>query len=322
MIGKAIYTLITDVTDGVGATIGTRCYPMTAPQGAEYPLVTYEPSSPQPSDNKEGPSQLDTQNVEVVIYTRKFSEGEDIASQLRAMFDRFGGMVSTVPIQSVQFENQSYEHYPEIDLFAIVQVFKFRIVRDASVVVKGLPLEQLTLDRLDDVDTTGVTDGQVISYDDDTSTWVASDAAATLVDLTDTNIDDPIDRQVLSYDEATGEWINDGAGSISIPVFNETNDEIEPGRPLTATGSQGDRITVSPYENAHDELRFVGIAGETIPARSNGHATVYGEIRGLDTSNFDVGDFCIQLKALTRLFTRTAFSSGRTPTTARSCAPS
>jgi len=267
MIGKAIYALIIDTDNGVGDTIGTRCYPMTAPQGAEYPCVTYEPSPPQPSDTKHGPSTLDVQPTEVVIYSRKFSEAEDIASTLRAMFDRYSGTVATVPIQSVQFQNQSYEHYPEIELYAIVQQYQFRLPRDLSVVITGEPLEALNLERLANV-----------------------------------TINDPIDRQTLAYDEASGEWINDGAGSISIPVFNNSNDDIVPGRPLSAVGAQGDRISVEPYQTAYGPLRFVGIAGETIPGRSNGHATVYGEIRGLDTSNFPVGTLLYPLEGVNATF--------------------
>ena len=304
MIGKAIYSLIIDTENGVGDTIGTRCFPMTAPQGSEYPLVTYEPSPPQPSDTKHGPSTLDVQPAEVVIYSRRFSEAEEIASTLRAMFDRYSGTVATVAIQSVQFQNQSYEHYPEIELYAIVQQYQFRLPRDLSVVITGSPLEELNLGRLADVDTTGATDDQVLTYDAATNSWGPEDAStvAALDDLTDVTINDPIDRQTLAYDEATGQWINDGAGSISIPIFNNLNEEIVAGRPLSAIGAQGDRISVEPYQTAYGALRFVGIAGETIAARSNGHATVYGEIRGLDTSNFPVGTLLYPLEGVNENF--------------------
>jgi hypothetical protein len=240
----------------------------------------------------------------VVIYSRKFSEAEEIASTLRAMFDRYSGTVATVAIQSVQFQNQSYEHYPEIELYAIVQQYQFRLPRDLSVVITGSPLEELNLGRLADVDTTGATDDQVLTYDAATDSWGPEDAStvAALDDLTDITIDDAIDRQVLAYDEATGQWINDGAGSISIPVYNNLNEEIVAGRPLSAVGAQGDRIKVEPYQTLYGALRFVGIAGENIPARSNGHATVYGEIRKLDTSNFPVGTLLYPLEGVNENF--------------------
>jgi len=157
---------------------------------------------------------------------------------------------------------------------------------------------------LADVDTTGATDDQVLTYDAATDSWGPEDAStvAALDDLTDVTIDDAIDRQVLAYDEATGQWINDGAGSISIPVFNNLNEEIVAGRPLSAIGAQGDRIKVEPYQTSYGALRFVGIAGENIPARSNGHATVYGEIRGLDTSNFPVGTLLYPLEGVNENF--------------------
>lgn len=129
MIGKAIYSLLTDNARPVYDYIGTRCYPMTAPQGAEYPLITYEPLTPAPSDTKSGPSELDEQSVEIVIYSRKFSECQNIASEVRTLLDRYSGTIATVVIQSTQFTNQSAEHYPEIELHAVVLTFKFRLPR-------------------------------------------------------------------------------------------------------------------------------------------------------------------------------------------------
>lgn len=63
-----------------------------------------------------------------------------------------------------------------------------------------------SLNDLTDVDTTGVTDGQVILYDDGTSTWIVGDAAASLVDLTDTTIAGPANRHGLMHDGT--DWKN------------------------------------------------------------------------------------------------------------------
>ncbi len=139
MIGKAIYSLLTDQARPVGQAIGIRCYPLTAPQGSAYPCITYEPTSPSPSDTKSGPSQLDMQSVEIVIYSRKYSECETIANDVRTMLDRFFGTVATVGVQSIQFTNQTTEHYPEIDLHAIVQMYNCRIQREGEV-YQGKPV--------------------------------------------------------------------------------------------------------------------------------------------------------------------------------------
>ena len=287
--GKAIYYLLAN-NAGVSA-ITTRIYPEVAPQDAAAPFIVYRITSVSPDDTHDGPATIDEVRLEVICVSDTYDQAADMGSVSRVALDRVYGTYNTVNVESIQFDDVAIYVRDQPRQYGQELTFTIRVKRDDVQIATGSPIEDITLGRLADVDTTGVTDGQVISYDDATSTWVASDAAATLVDLTDTTIDDPIDRQVLAYDEATGQWINDGAGSISIPVFNETLEDIERGRPLTATGSQGDRIAVSPYSNIYEELRFVGIAGESIPARSNGHATVYGEIRGLNTTNFEIGDF-------------------------------
>ena len=63
-----------------------------------------------------------------------------------------------------------------------------------------------TLAGLTDVDVTGVTDGQVLKYDEDNDEWIpANDQSATsLGNLDDVSITTPADREALIYDGGNG----------------------------------------------------------------------------------------------------------------------
>jgi hypothetical protein len=79
----------------------------------------------------------------------------------------------------------------------------------------------LALDDLTDVDTAGVTDGQVIKYDSATHTWKpgtggGGSSVTALDDLTDVNAPSPSNGQVLTYNSSTHEWIS--AAVPQVPV--------------------------------------------------------------------------------------------------------
>lgn len=72
---------------------------------------------------------------------------------------------------------------------------------------------------LDDVDTTGATDGQLLGYNGTTHKWVpvtgGGGGATTLAALTDTSISNPTAGQGLVYNATSGKWENGTIGSAS-----------------------------------------------------------------------------------------------------------
>jgi hypothetical protein len=73
--------------------------------------------------------------------------------------------------------------------------------------------ENLALDALSDVDTTGVADGDALVFDTATTSWVPGSVAIdALDDINDVNITTPADGQVLAYNSGT--WENQ---PITIP---------------------------------------------------------------------------------------------------------
>lgn len=67
------------------------------------------------------------------------------------------------------------------------------------------------LSELHDVNTSSATDGQVLTFDQASGTWVPQDAsggAANLTELGDVAITTPADGEVLTYNVVTGKWEN------------------------------------------------------------------------------------------------------------------
>lgn len=73
--------------------------------------------------------------------------------------------------------------------------------------------ENLALDALSDVDTTGVADGDALVFDTATTSWVPGSVAIdALNDIADVTITTPADGQVLTYNSGT--WENQ---AVAIP---------------------------------------------------------------------------------------------------------
>lgn len=67
--------------------------------------------------------------------------------------------------------------------------------------------DNIELDDLSDVDTTGVVDGDALVYDTATTSWVPGSVAIdALDDINDVVIDTPADGEVLTYNQ--GNWEN------------------------------------------------------------------------------------------------------------------
>jgi len=67
--------------------------------------------------------------------------------------------------------------------------------------------ENLELDALSDVDTTGVADGDALVYDTATTSWAPGSVAIdSLNDINDVNITTPANGEVLVYSD--GDWVN------------------------------------------------------------------------------------------------------------------
>lgn len=75
-------------------------------------------------------------------------------------------------------------------------------------------------------------------------------------------------------------------------VLNNTASKITNGSVVGFSGAANGRVTASPYlaNSSTQPLYFIGVLTMDIPAGEEGYATVYGYVRDLNTSAWNVGD--------------------------------
>ena len=185
--GKAIYYLLKN-NDTVSA-ITTRIFPEVAPQDADAPFIVYRLTSVSPDDTHDGPAVIDEVRFDVICVSETYDQAADMGGAARAALDRVYGTYSGVNVESIQFDDVNVYVRDQPRQYGQELTFIVRVKRDDVQIATGSPIEDLTLDRLADVD-------------DD--------------------ITDAIDRQALVYDEATSQWIADGVGALVIPVKTGT----------------------------------------------------------------------------------------------------
>jgi hypothetical protein len=256
-VGKAIYYLLAN-NAGVSA-ITTRIYPEVAPQDAAAPFIVYRVTSVDPDDTHDGPAVIDEVRVEVICVSTSYDQAADLGGVARVALDRVYGTYNTVNVESIQFDDVSIYVRDQPRQYGQELTFIVRVKRDDVQIATGSPIEALNLWRLADVDD---------------------------------EIVNAIDRQALVYDEATSQWIADGVGQVVIPVRNSYRDDaLTVGQVVKAVGAQGDRIKVELFDPAVDDSKtLVGVISEQIAGGADGHAQVYGELRNINTDDFEVGD--------------------------------
>ena len=287
-VGKAIYYLLNNSTD-LEAVVGTRIFPEVAAQDTALPFAMYSVISNEPSDTHSGPSLLDVAQVDVVLYNTSYTGCVDMGVYVRAALDRVTGTYNGVNVQSCQYNSEVIDFDEYKRAYVITQSYDVRISRTEFEIAQGTPVTGALLGDLYDV-TDNATTGQVIIKQAD-GTWAGGDAAGALGDLTDVASDvtsEAIDRHALVYDEDSGEWIPRYPGEIR--VINQSGETLLKGQLATATGAQGDQVVVQPYNSQDDWRYLVGIATEEMAHGESGHVITLGEVRGLDTDQFNVGD--------------------------------
>lgn len=238
-VGKAIYYLLTNASD-VTEIVGTRIFPEVAQQDADLPYIVYNVSNNEPSDTKKAPSKLDTADVEVNCFATNYSQVIDMGVAVRAALDRVKGTYSGVNVQSVQYVNEIIDFDEPQRAYNITASYEVRISRTDFEISQGSPITGVTLGELSDVNVTGVTDNQILSYDEATDSWIPADDAGGLVDsvngqtgevslglddLTDVDAGQPEAGQLLSYGQ--GDWTTIGQDEIEIPIASVTNLQTE-----------------------------------------------------------------------------------------------
>lgn len=254
-IGKAIYGILSSTT-AVTDLVSTKIFPEIAEQETATPFVIYQVQSVQPEDTHDGPSKLDEVRVEVLCYDDAYNGAADLASAVRGALDRVRGTYNGVNVESVQFNDVDFEIEYDPRRYSQVLTFTFRIKRDDIEIALGTPITGAQLGDLSDVNVSGVTDNQILSYDAATGTWVpAADAGGpdVLDDLSDVDTGEPADGQMLAYQQGT--WSAIYQDEITLPI-------------ASVTGLQAELNTIPDALDDLDDVKILGTPAE-------GEALVY-----------------------------------------------
>jgi len=104
MIEDAIFTRLTTHA-GLSALIGTRAYPLQAPQNAATPFLVYQRVSAQRISAMGNDTGLARGRFQVSCFASTYSSAKDVAAQARAALQRWRGTVNGTTIQDTYFEN-------------------------------------------------------------------------------------------------------------------------------------------------------------------------------------------------------------------------
>src|SRR3989337_1311628 len=105
-IEEAVYARTVGYSE-VAALIGTRCYPLVAPQDAVMPAVVYQRISGSPERSHSGFSSLSQTRFQFTCEADSYSSAKAVAQALRRCWESFAGTVSNIAIGGAVVLNES-----------------------------------------------------------------------------------------------------------------------------------------------------------------------------------------------------------------------
>jgi len=130
MIAKGIFSILSGDST-LTAIVGTRIYPVIAPQSETLPdnYIVFKEIANNPRDTKSGVSELDTIRLQIESWSDKHDEMETIDQRIRDLLDRYTGTANTVNFDSFQFLTFSQMYDWEVEKFVKASDYNVRVHR-------------------------------------------------------------------------------------------------------------------------------------------------------------------------------------------------
>jgi len=125
LILESIYSILFNDA-GINAAVSGRIYPNMALLGADFPLIVFSNPSSAPIPTKDNASVIDIHDIQVDIYSATALQAGNISALIRALLDRYTGVVEGHNIQSIQLRGIQTSFEPEQDLYRIILSFSLR----------------------------------------------------------------------------------------------------------------------------------------------------------------------------------------------------
>jgi hypothetical protein len=117
MIGASLYSLLSGHAPLV-ALVGSKIYPVQAPQGVEEPAVIYGIIDQDPQHSKDRASLEDWIKVGIEVYAKDYDQMHSIAKEVRAALDRSNGSIAGNEISMITFEGYKDGWEPQRESYA------------------------------------------------------------------------------------------------------------------------------------------------------------------------------------------------------------
>jgi hypothetical protein len=114
MIEEAIFTQLNGWA-GLSALAEDRIYPMTAPQNAATPFITYQRISGPRLRSLLGASGQANPRIQIDVYGASYASAKAVAEQVRLALDNFRGTVAGVVIRACSLESDRDLIDPDVD---------------------------------------------------------------------------------------------------------------------------------------------------------------------------------------------------------------
>lgn len=131
-IGAAVRTILAaDATlQGLLGTSPMRVFPDMIPQNTPYPCAAYALIGTDPTNTKEGVSELDEIRLQFDVYDDNYDDVQTIAAQIRTVIDGYTGTSAGVVIDQVYFDGeQSGDYSEDLGIFWVSQTYQIHIKR-------------------------------------------------------------------------------------------------------------------------------------------------------------------------------------------------
>ena len=104
---KALYARLSGHA-GVSALVALRIYPAPAPQGTDYPLVTYQRFGGTRYSAHGDDTGLATALFQITSWDGEYDDAADLSTQVRLALQRYSGSEGSVTVQASFIENENH----------------------------------------------------------------------------------------------------------------------------------------------------------------------------------------------------------------------
>jgi len=126
MLGNAIYNILSNAS-GVTNLVGTDIFPVQAPKNTNAPFVVYRINNTEPTQQKDGASPIDQEQVQVDTYAKTYTGAHSIATAIRSALDDYSGTAASIVIRHIWFEDQDDGDFTEdLGFYAISQIYEVK----------------------------------------------------------------------------------------------------------------------------------------------------------------------------------------------------